>query len=174
MRKRTFLMAGGALAGVYLYRRSKTPVERRDLAARRFMNERLTPILMSRGAANGSRKGIGIVEHVGRVSGPVRRTFIHPIVLDGRVAIPLPYRDQGQWTKNVLAAGCCRLQFRDQVYSLVNPRVMDAGAVEGLPAFERWIAQAISGQCLVMDVASAAPGRFEVLAESNEELLEPA
>jgi hypothetical protein len=167
MRMRTFVIAAGALAAVYLYRRSKTPLERRDLAARRFMNERLTPILLSRGAADGSRNGIGIVEHVGRVSGTLRRTLVHPIVLDGQVAIPLPYRDQGQWMRNVLAAGCCRLQFRDQLYGLTRPRVAEARAVAALPRFERAIVQAIGGSCLVMDVESVVAGRFDELGSEG-------
>jgi hypothetical protein len=174
MRKRTILLAAGAVAGIYLYQRSKTPIERRDLAARRFMNERLTPILLSRGATNGTRNGIGVVEHVGRKSGTVRRTLIHPVLLDGRVAIPLPYRDQGQWTRNVLAAGCCRLQFRDQVYSLTAPHVLRADDIDGLPAFERWIAKAISGDCLVAEVSSVVPGRFEALDAEEAQLVEPA
>ncbi len=161
MRRSTLLVAAaGVAAGVYVVRRSRVPLESRDLLARQVMNRRLTPLLVRGGAANGARTGLGIVEHVGRVSGTVRRTLVHPIPLGDRFAIPLPYRDKGQWTRNVMAAGCCRLQFHDSVYMLTNPRVMDAEMVQGLPLAERSIVRVVGGGCLVMDVQSMAPGRF--------------
>ena len=161
MRKSTLLAAAiGVAAGVYVVRRSQVPLERRDLLARQVMNRRLTPLLVRGGAANGARTGFGIVEHVGRVSGTVRRTLVHPIPLGDRLAIPVPYRDKGQWPRNVIAAGCCRLQFRDSVFTLTNPRVMEADLVADLPVVERSLVRLVGGACLVMDVESVVPGRF--------------
>jgi hypothetical protein len=147
-------------AAIYLYRRSKLPEERRDLTLRRAMNERLTPILLRHGAADGSHTGLGVVEHLGRKSGTVRRTLIHPIVLGDRVAIPAPYAEGGQWPRNVLAAGCCRLQFRDSIYSLSNPRVIEGALIEDLPASEKLIGRVTGGRFLLMDVDSVVSGRF--------------
>jgi hypothetical protein len=151
----------GAAAGVYFYRRSKLPVERRDLFLRRTMNDTLTPILLGRGAANGERTGFGVVEHVGRVSGTLRTTLVHPIPLGDRLAIPMAYGERGQWPQNVLAAGCCRVQFRDLVYSLSNPRAVDASLIEGLPRTEEMIGRAVGGRYLLMDVDAVVPGRLE-------------
>ncbi|MGD0247548.1 MAG: hypothetical protein ABSB75_00695 [Candidatus Limnocylindrales bacterium] len=161
MRKSTLLVAVvGAAACIYLYRRSRLPPERRDLVARRAMNERIAPILLRHGAADGERTGIGIVEHVGRVSGVARRTLVHPIPLGDRFAILLAYGERGQWPRNVIAAGCCRLQFHDSVYSLSIPRVMDGAQVEGLPKAEEVIGRAVGGRFLLMDVESVVPGRL--------------
>ena len=172
MRRSTLLLvvAGGA-AAAYLYRRSRQPLERRDLRARRAMNDRLAPILLRHGAADGPRTGLGVVEHVGRVSGTLRRTLVHPVPLGDRFAIPLPYRDKGQWPQNVIAAGCCRLQFHDSVYALSNPRVMNADLVEGLPGVERALVRALGGACLVLDVDSVAVGRFGDLEPAPVELV---
>jgi hypothetical protein len=161
--RKIVLVAGAvaAAAGVYLYRRSKLPVERRDLWMRRAMNERLAPIFLRHGAADGERTGLGVVEHVGRKSGVVRRTLIHPIVMGGQVAIPLAYTERGQWPQNVLAAGCCRLQFHDRVYRLTNPRAVDGSEIVYLPKPEATLGRFVGGRYLLLDVESVAPGRFE-------------
>jgi deazaflavin-dependent oxidoreductase (nitroreductase family) len=165
MRKLIFIALLAGL-GYYLYQRSKLPVEHRDLALRRLMNERLTPIFIGHGAADGERTGLGIVEHVGRKSGVLRRTLIHPIVMGDRVAIPLAYTEKGQWPQNVIAAGCCRLQFHDHVYRLANPRAVDGSEIEDLPPAEKAIGRAVGGRYLLLDVDAVAPGRFEDEAES--------
>ncbi len=147
--------------GAYLYHRSQLPEERRDLLLRRTMNERLTPILLRHGAARGGRTGIGVVEHVGRKSGAVRRTLIHPIVLADRVAVPVPYAEGGQWPRNVLAAAGCRVQFRDHVYALSNPRLVQGSEIADLPMAESVIGRLTGGRFLLLDVVSVEPDRFE-------------
>jgi hypothetical protein len=167
--RKSVLLAGvvGVAAGLYLYRRSRLPIERRDLLLRRTMNERLTPILVRHGAADGERTGLGVVEHVGRVSGKLRQTLIHPIPLGDRFAIPLAYGEKGQWPQNVIAAGCCRLQFHDSVYSLSNPRVMDGAEVEGLPKADEMIGRVVGGRYLALDVVSVVQGRLEADASAR-------
>jgi hypothetical protein len=168
MRTSTLLVAvGGAAACIYLYRRSQLPPERRDLVARRAMNERIAPILLRHGAADGERTGIGVVEHVGRASGVVRRTLVHPIPLGDAFAIPMAYGERGQWPQNVIAAGRCRLQFHDSVYSLSNPRAMDGAQIAGLPKAEEAIVRAVGRRFLLMDVESVASGRLEVRASAR-------
>jgi hypothetical protein len=168
MRKSVLLMAVvGTASGLYLYRRSRLPVERRDLLLRRTMNERLTPILMRHGAADGEWTGLGVVEHVGRMSGKLRRTLVHPIPLGDRFAIPLAYGEKGQWPQNVIAAGRCRLQYHDSVYELTNPRAMDGAQIDGLPAAEEMIGRAVGGRYLLLEVESVAPGRLEQAGEAG-------
>jgi deazaflavin-dependent oxidoreductase (nitroreductase family) len=172
--RKCFLLGAvvGAAAGLYLYRRSQLPIERRDLLLRRTMNERLTPILVRHGAADGERTGLGVIEHVGRISGKLRRTLVHPIPVGDRFAIPLAYGEKGQWPQNVLAAGRCRLQYHDSVYDLANPRAVDGAAIEGLPAVDERIARAVGGRYLLLDVESVAPGRLEGASKAgaNDEL----
>jgi hypothetical protein len=163
--RKLFAIALIAGAGYYLYRRSQLPEEKRDLFLRRVMNERLTPVLLNSGVTGGSHTGVGVVEHVGRKSGTVRRTLIHPIVLADRIAVPVPYAEGGQWPRNVLAAGYCRLQFRDHVYTLSNPRVVQGSEIADLPKAEQVIGRVTGGRFLLMDVKSAEPGRFEGEAE---------
>jgi hypothetical protein len=168
MRKSTlFVAVVAAAAGIYLYRRSQLPVECRDRLLRRTMNERLAPVMLRHGAADGERTGLGVVEHVGRVSGLVRQTLVHPIPLGDRLAIPLAYGERGQWPQNVIAAGCCRLQFHDSVYSLSNPRVMDGAEVEGLPRADEMIGRVVGGRYLLLDVVSVVQGRLEADASAR-------
>jgi deazaflavin-dependent oxidoreductase (nitroreductase family) len=168
MRKSTLaVLVAGSAAAYYLVRRSRLPIERRDLLMRRTMNERLAPILMRYGAIDGTRTGFGVIEHVGRVSGTRRRTMVHPIPLGDRVAVPLAFGEKAQWPQNVVAAGRCRVQFRDHVYSLTNPRPQDGAEIEGLPRVDGAIGRAFGGRYLVMDVDSVVPGRFE---EAGEEV----
>jgi hypothetical protein len=163
--RKLLVIALAAGLGYYLYRREQLPEEKRDLLLRRLMNERLTPVLLRSGVTTGSRTGIGVVEHIGRKSGVVRRTLIHPVVMEERVAIPVPYAEGGQWPRNVLAAGCCRLQFRDSIYSLSNPRVVEGALIEDLPKSEALIGRVTGGRFLLLDVESVAPGRFEAAGE---------
>ncbi len=166
MRKRVIVGVLVATAAGYIILRSKTPPEKRDLRMRRVMNERIAPVLMRRGMPQGEHAPFAIVEHVGRKSGIVRRTVIHPIPLDGRFAISLAYGEAGQWPRNILAAGCARLEYRGEIYELANPRVLLGSEIEGLPGIEKGIGRLFGGQFLVADVASVAPGTFE--AETAE------
>jgi hypothetical protein len=38
--------------------------------------------------------------------------------------IPIPFGDQTQWVRNVLAAGSCTLRWRAHEYPLTDPRVV--------------------------------------------------
>ncbi len=151
----------GALAGGYLARRSTVPVPERDRWARRLMNERIAPVLMERGIARGEHAGTGVIEHVGRVSGTLRHTLVHPVPLGDRFAVPLPYGPEAHWPKNVLSAGRARLEYRGKVYELANPCAMDGPEIDGLPRVEELIGRAIGGRWLVAEVASVREGDLE-------------
>ncbi len=149
----------GVVGGAYIVYRSRLPLAERDRWARRVMNERIAPALLKRGVANG-RAEIGVVEHVGRVSGKVRQTLVHPIALGDRIALPLAYGEEGQWPKNVLAGGGCRLQYHGNVYALCNPRAMQGDEIEGMPRSELVIGHAFGNRFLVLDVVTVAPGEL--------------
>ena len=56
-----------------------------------FVNRIVDPWLMHHGLVGGSRGELGLIEHVGRTSGIVRRTPIHPMpTTDGfRILVPI-------------------------------------------------------------------------------------
>jgi deazaflavin-dependent oxidoreductase (nitroreductase family) len=154
-------LAVGAASAAYLAWRSRIPTAQRDRWARRLMNERIAPALMGLGLARGGHARTGIVEHVGRSSGAVRRTLIYPVPLGDRFAVPLPYGPEAHWPKNVLTAGRARLEYRGQVYELVDPRPVGWAEIEDMPRSDALIGRLIGGRFLVADVASVAEGGFE-------------
>ena len=154
------LTVGAAGAG-YVAWRSRLPTEQRDRWVRRLMNERIAPALMERGLARGEHARTGIVEHVGRSSGTVRRTLIYPVPLSNRFAVPLPYGPDAHWPKNVFAAGRARLEYRGRIHELVNPRPMGWAEIEDIPWSDALIGRFIGGRFLVADIASVTEGGFE-------------
>jgi deazaflavin-dependent oxidoreductase (nitroreductase family) len=164
---RTALAVGltvGAVGAGYVVWRSRIPTEQRDRWERRLMNERIAPALMERGLARGEHARTGIVEHLGRSSGTVRRTLIYPVPLGDRFAVPLPYGPEAHWPKNVLAAGRARLEYRGRTYELVNPRPIRWAEIEGMPWSDALIGRLIGGRFLVVDVVSVTEGGFEPAA----------
>ncbi len=154
-------LAVGAAGAAFMARRSRIPTEQRDRWGADLMNEPNAPVLMGLGLARGEHARTGIVEHVGRSSGTVRRTLIYPVPLGERFAVPLPYGPEAHWPKNVLAAGRARLEYRGRIYDLVNPRPMGWAEIEGMPRSDALIGRLIGGRFLVADVASVAEGGFE-------------
>jgi deazaflavin-dependent oxidoreductase (nitroreductase family) len=74
------------------------------------------------------------VRHVGRRTG---REYATPIVVgpaeDGFV-IPLPYGENIDWLRNVLAAGGCTIEWQGRPYEVTEPQVVDSStALATLP-----------------------------------------
>jgi hypothetical protein len=66
----------------------------------------------------------GIVRHTGRTSG---RPYALPVAVHRSATgfiIPIPFGDQTQWVRNVLAAGTCTLRWRAHEYPLTDPHVV--------------------------------------------------
>ena len=116
MRKLMFLFAtGAALVGAVGWWRQ----HRR--ASTRFANRIVNPWLERSGVIGSSRGELGLIEHVGRRSGIVRRTPIHPMPIVGGFRIIVPVGERSEWARNVLAAGHCRLLLGDRVVELDEP-----------------------------------------------------
>jgi deazaflavin-dependent oxidoreductase (nitroreductase family) len=64
----------------------------------------------------------GVIEHVGRRSGTVRRTPLSAFRRGDRYVFALFYGPDVNWVRNVIAAGGCRLQTRGRWVQLTNPR----------------------------------------------------
>jgi deazaflavin-dependent oxidoreductase (nitroreductase family) len=80
----------------------------------------------------------GVLEHRGRRSGKLFRT---PLVVrptpDGFV-VPMPWGETTDWCRNVRAAGGCRVRWKNRVYVLDEPEVLDiAAAGAAFSGFQR-------------------------------------
>ncbi|HEX5147534.1 MAG TPA: nitroreductase/quinone reductase family protein [Candidatus Limnocylindrales bacterium] len=128
---RRALSIGGALgliiiSGVAWWRRHPR-------AGSAWVNRVVDPWLVRNGVIESSRGEIGLLEHVGRTTGTVRVTPIHPVPTTDGFRIIAPVGVESQWAKNVVAAGHCRLQVGSVVHELDEPRLVLPSEVEGLP-----------------------------------------
>ena len=78
-------------------------------ALRRRVNDRVNPWLLEHGYPGSANAEIGVLEHVGRTTGKVRLTPVHPTLREDVVLIPAPLGEGSQWARNVLSAGSARL-----------------------------------------------------------------
>jgi deazaflavin-dependent oxidoreductase (nitroreductase family) len=76
------------------------------------------------GLVAGRLPWFGIVLHVGRRSGLVRRSPVNLFRADGRWVIALTYGADAQWVRNVLAAGRCEVRTRGRRVRLAEPEVV--------------------------------------------------
>lgn len=128
MRKIMFLAA----AAVGLYGAARWWRQNRRTGAK-LVNRIIDPWLVRRGLISGSRGELGLIEHVGRKSGIVRRTPIHPMATAGGFRIIVPIGDRSEWARNVMAAGHCRLVLGDRLLELHEPVLETPAEVPGLP-----------------------------------------
>lgn len=97
-----------------------------------FVNRTINPWLERRGLIGGSRGEVALIEHVGRRSGIVRRTPIHPMATADGFRIIIPIGERSEWARNVLAAGHCRLVLGDRLLELDEPVLETPAEVPGL------------------------------------------
>ncbi|HEX6139083.1 MAG TPA: nitroreductase family deazaflavin-dependent oxidoreductase [Candidatus Limnocylindria bacterium] len=98
-----------------------------------LVNRVVNPWLVRRRIVGGSRGELALIEHVGRKSGTVRQTPIHPMPTEDGYRIIVPIGEQSQWVRNVLAAGRCRLIVGDRVVELDEPKLEAPAEVPGVP-----------------------------------------
>lgn len=65
-----------------------------------------------------------IVEHVGRTSGTEYRTPVGVVATDGGFVIALPYGDQADWLKNVLAAETATIVHEGETFEVDQPELV--------------------------------------------------
>jgi len=102
------------------------------------MNRLVNPKLLRVGVVEEAHGEIGLLEHVGRKSGRVRVTPVHPVPIAGGFRIIVPLGDASQWAQNVLAARHCRLHIGDVVHKLDEPLLV-APPCSGLSASRRGV-----------------------------------
>ena len=78
---------------------------------------------------------VALVVHQGRRSGRQYRTPVMPLPVGDGFLVSLPYGQERDWVRNVLAAGRCALVRGGRRFELTDPRLLDAaGAAPLLPA----------------------------------------
>lgn len=98
-----------------------------------FVNRTINPWLERHGLISGSRGELGLVEHVGRKSGIVRLTPIHPMPVADGFRVIVPVGERSEWARNVLAAGRCRILIGDRQFELEDPSLETPAEVPDLP-----------------------------------------
>ncbi len=126
-----------------------------------FVNSVVNPSLLQHGLAGGAKSEIGTLEHVGRVSGVVRLTPVHPEPTPGGFRILVPLGPHSQWARNVMAAGHCRLQLRDVIYELDEPMMIAASHADDLPTPVRGVLAALGFEYLTLRTLNCRRGRVE-------------
>lgn len=98
---------------------------RRSLDKVRQFNKRfLNPAVLT--VAGRKHSPYAVIHHMGRHSG---RMYATPVVVeetpDGFV-IPLPYGNEVDWCRNILAAGRCTIEWKGKEYEVVAPELIDS------------------------------------------------
>ena len=126
-----------------------------------LVNAVVNPLLLRRGLAGGERSEIGMLEHVGRVSGTRRLTPVHPERTPDGFRIVVPLGAHSEWARNVVHAGHCRLQLHDKVYELDEPALVPAGEASDLPTVVRTLMGALGFEYLTLRTFAEHPGSLE-------------
>lgn len=126
-----------------------------------WVNRVADPWLVRQGVVAGSKGEIGLLEHVGRKTGTVRLTPVHPVRTPEGFRIVVPLGVESQWARNVIATGHCRLQVGDIVHELDEPRLVVPSSVEGLPAPATRVMDWLGFRYLVLRQFAAGEGSLE-------------
>jgi deazaflavin-dependent oxidoreductase (nitroreductase family) len=150
------VVIGGLIVGVALWNRNTR-------IGAGFANDVVNPWLVQRGlSGSGERSEIATLEHVGRRSGTRRLTPLHVIDEADDVRFAVPLGERSEWARNVLAAGHCRMQFRDAVVELGEPRLLRPTEVTSMNPILARAAEWLGWEYLVLQRGAEQPGRLEV------------
>ncbi len=162
------LLGIGIATGVVL---DRLGMELRKPEADRFpwlrhqVNETVNPWLLEHHIPGSEKAEIGTLEHVGRRSGAVHLTPVHPTIRGGTMLIPAPLGVGSQWAQNVLAAGRARVQLHETIFDVDQPELIPvvqtgffAPPIAG--PFDR-----LGWRYLQLHVVGSTPGAFAVQPE---------
>ncbi|HYO44735.1 MAG TPA: hypothetical protein VES19_16165 [Candidatus Limnocylindrales bacterium] len=159
------LIGAGIVIGVVI---DRVTLELRKPAAEQFpwlrarMNDRVNPWLLEHGIPGSERAEIGTLEHVGRTSGALHFTPVHPTLRGSTVLVPAPLGDGSQWARNVLLAGHARLQLHDELLDLEAPEVVLVAESGMVPATLAAPFDRMGWRYVRFRVAGRVPGSFAV------------
>ena len=94
-----------------------------------------------------------VVCHPGRRSGRLYRTPVMAFKRGRTLSIVVLYGEESDWVRNVLAGGG-RVVRTGRTYDLIDPRVLDADAADGISPLGRLIGR-VSGRVLVANLGDA-------------------
>ena len=154
-------LVGGTVGAVAWWRRHP-----RTGAA--YVNRVIDPWLMRSGIIEKSEGELGLVEHVGRVSGIVRETPVHPVATADGYRIIVPLGAASQWAQNVLAAGHCRLEVGGVVHHLDEPKLVSPIAVAGIPPIAGHVMDWLGFRYLQLHRFAEHSGTLAAPASTNE------
>jgi hypothetical protein len=170
--RRTLLILG-ALAGLVVGATAWWRRHPRFGAA--WVNRVADPWLVRQGIVVKSEGEIGLIEHVGRKSGIVRVSPVHPVRTEVGFRIIVPLGLESQWARNVLTAGRCRLQIGEVVYDLDEPRLISPLLVDEIPPVTGRVMAWLGFRYLQLRKFAEAPGTLtgatETTAEPEPELV---
>lgn len=69
-----------------------------------------------------------VIRHRGRRSGNEYSTPVVAVPVEGGFVIPLPYGEEVDWLKNVIAAGHATVQVKGETHAVGAPKIIDAQA----------------------------------------------
>jgi deazaflavin-dependent oxidoreductase (nitroreductase family) len=170
MSKRIWIAIGSAVVvagAVGMWRRNRR-------VGTAFVNSVVNPFMLRRGLTGGARSELGTLEHLGRKSGILRRTPVRPVPTAHGFRIVVPLADESEWARNVLAAGHCQLEWRSNVYTLDEPRLVAAQECDDLAMPVRLAASLLGFRYMLLrvfasrPVAVATPDATEVVAVPTE------
>jgi hypothetical protein len=138
-----------------------------------WVNRVVDPWLVRQGIVDESGGEIGLIEHVGRTSGTVRVSPVHPVPTRTGFRIIVPLGLQSHWARNVLAAGHCRLQVGDVVYELDEPILVSPLLVDTLPRVAAHVMDVLGFRYLQLHRYGEAPGTLTGVATAAEDEAEP-
>jgi deazaflavin-dependent oxidoreductase (nitroreductase family) len=118
----------GVLGAVFLVgMRRKTPFV---LDAVRRSGRAVKPLVLK---SSGTRGGIAsVVRHVGRTSGRPYETPVNAVATDDGFVIALPYGQNTDWLKNVLASESATIVHEGDTYVVNRPRIVPTSVAEPL------------------------------------------
>ena len=169
VRRALALVTTGIAIGVGVDRLAQ---ELRRPAAEQFpwlrerMNDRVNPWLLDHRIPGSEKAEIATLEHVGRTSGALYFTPVHPTLHGDAVLIPAPLGVGSQWAQNVLHAGRARLQLHDRLYDLDAPELITVEASGMFPSAIAAPFDRMGWRYVRLHVTASAPATFGPHASS--------
>jgi len=163
VRRALMLVSLGMVAGVAVdraYRELQKPAAEQFPWMRARMNDRVNPWLLEHGIPGSEKAEIATLEHIGRTSGTVHFTPVHPTIRDAVVLIPAPLGVGSQWARNVEHAGHARMQFHDMLYELDQPELIAVAETGIFPPQVAAPFDRMGWRYVRLHVAASVPGTF--------------
>jgi deazaflavin-dependent oxidoreductase (nitroreductase family) len=137
---------------------------RHPRAGSEWVNRVVDLWLIRQGVIEESQGELGLIEHIGRKSGTVRITPIHPVRTPEGFRIIAPLGAASEWARNVTAAGHCRIQVGEVVHELDEPHLVLPSEIEGLPGTATRVMDWLGFRYLVLREFAEHPGTLETPA----------